>query len=59
MKVFMGLVALVLLFIGVVHMANDNWGPGALFFGLGIGAIWLIPQDRGLRHKGSVHFFGK
>jgi hypothetical protein len=57
MKIFMGLVALVLLCIGVGHMASDNWGPGFLFFGLGIGAIWLIPQDRSLRHKGSLHFF--
>jgi predicted acyltransferase len=46
MKIFMGLVALVLTWAAVLQMANDNWGPGFLLFGLGIVAIHLIPQDR-------------
>ena len=56
MKIFFGLVALILLLIAVVQMFNDNWGPGVLFFGLGIVAIFLIPQD-GPRSGGSIHWF--
>lgn len=57
MKIVIGLVALVLLLIGVVQMFNDSWGAGLLFFGLGILALHLVPDDGGLRHRGSIHFF--
>lgn len=47
MKSLIGLAALIFLLIGIGNMANDNWGPGLLFFGLGIGAIHLLPEDQG------------
>lgn len=58
MKIALGFLALIFMLIGIGNMSADNWGPGLLFFGLGIGAIMLMP-DGGLRHKGSIHFFGK
>lgn len=59
MKTFLNLVALVFAIIAVGSMFGDRWGAGFLFLGLSIFTICLIPEDRPLRHKGSIHFFGK